>query len=134
MREIPEANLQILALNTNLYYRTNITSPDPCSQIKWLETKLEDAKSASKKVIIAGHVPPGYFERAYFDPFFTNKAGSVSNDLFASLVTKYSDTVRIHFSIESFEKKWIFFLFFSGFRFDFLPVFTTQKYPHFFLI
>ena len=44
-------------------------------------------------MIVSGHVPPGFYERKYIGPFFTNGAGSVANDLFVNLVNKYSDVV-----------------------------------------
>lgn len=33
VRESPELNLDIVVLNTNLYYKTNISEEDPCSQV-----------------------------------------------------------------------------------------------------
>ena len=53
------------------------------------------ARNSNKKVIVSGHVPPGFYERNYIGPFFTNGAGSVANDLFVNLVNKYSDVVSI---------------------------------------
>ena len=37
VRNFKDTSLQLIALNTNLYYRTNITTADPCSQLVWLE-------------------------------------------------------------------------------------------------
>ena len=93
VRNFKDTSLQLIALNTNLYYRTNITTADPCSQLIWLENKLDEARNSNKKVIVSGHVPPGFYERNYIGPFFTNGAGSVANDLFVNLVNKYSDVV-----------------------------------------
>ena len=58
-----------------------------------MENKLDKARNSNKKVIVSGHVPPGFYERKYIGPFFTNGAGSVANDLFVNLVNKYSDVV-----------------------------------------
>ena len=93
VRNFKDTSLQLIALNTNLYYRTNITTEDPCSQLIWLEYKLDQARNSNKKVIVSGHVPPGFYERNYIGPFFKNGAGSVANDLFVNLVNKYSDVV-----------------------------------------
>ncbi len=58
-----------------------------------MDDELLKAKQNGKKVIITGHVPPGFFERQVFGPFFQNKAGTKSNDVFVDIVLKYSNTV-----------------------------------------
>ena len=90
---LPKLNLRIMALNTNLYYRSNLTDKDPCSQLSWLESRLILSKRANEKVLITGHVPPGYFERHFIGAFFTNKGGSSANDVFVKIINNYSDIV-----------------------------------------
>ena len=101
---IPNSDIILISLNTNLYYRSPVTILDPCSQFLWLQEKLEEARRNGQKVILGAHVPPGYFERHNFGPFFTNKGGSESNDYFVNIVNNFSDIVskqpkfRIFFS------------------------------------
>ena len=86
-------NLQVLVLNTNLYYRTEIIIQDPCSQLSWLKMKLKEARDLDLKVVITGHVPPGFFERHYIGPFFANKGGYAVNDIFVDIINEYSDQI-----------------------------------------
>ena len=48
-KEIPGANLTILVLNTNLYYKTEINDIDPCGQLEWLESQLLLAKNLKSR-------------------------------------------------------------------------------------
>ena len=44
--------------------------------------------------IIAAHVPPGYFERDPYGPYFVNIFGDDHyNDYFADIVTRYSHKI-----------------------------------------
>jgi len=54
-----ESNLTFLALNTNLYYKTNNSGPDICGQLTWIRSELEQAVRDLRQVIILSHVPPG---------------------------------------------------------------------------
>ena len=69
-KHMPKLNMDILALNTNLYYRTKNTELDPCGQFTWLSSQLQDAEKYKRKVLITGHVPPGFYERTNIGPFF----------------------------------------------------------------
>ncbi|KAL8577172.1 hypothetical protein ACOMHN_063431 [Nucella lapillus] len=54
--------LRIVALNTNLYYTSNKQTPgisDPSDQFQWFRSVLQNARNASEKVIVTGHIPPG---------------------------------------------------------------------------
>ena len=51
----PNSNLQIVVLNTNLYYDSNDLTKDvedPAGQFVWLEDKLTAAANANQKVYI----------------------------------------------------------------------------------
>ena len=46
-------NLQLVGLNTNLYYKSNnqtIRMPDPANQFQWLDDTLTDASTNNRKV------------------------------------------------------------------------------------
>ena len=88
------SNLTLLALNTNLYYKTNNTGPDICGQLAWLRTELEKSVRAQTQVIITAHVPPGFFERDPFGPFFETSFGDHHyNEDFVDLVREFSGTI-----------------------------------------
>ena len=89
-----DSNLTILALNTNLYYKTNNTGPDICGQLAWLRTELEKSARAHTRVIITAHIPPGFFEREPFGPFFETGFGDHHyNEDYVDLVQEFSDTI-----------------------------------------
>ena len=65
--------LQLVALNTNLYLETNMVTRhsyqhDPADQWHWLQRTLKRARDKHKTVIIFGHSPPGVFERDWSSP------------------------------------------------------------------
>lgn len=92
--DMPKINLTIIVLNTNLYYRTGLQDLDPCGQMFWLDNKLQTYKALQKRVLITGHVPPGFFERHYIGPFFDTADQSSYNDMYVNMVENYGDTVR----------------------------------------
>ena len=59
----------LMGLNTNLWYRSNkidFDQPeDPLGQFAWMESKLDQARIDSEKVLLFAHIPPGKFERFY---------------------------------------------------------------------
>lgn len=65
----------ILVLNTNYWskkaydFTSKITLIGD-KQMSWLNTELEMAKNHSYKVIIVGHIPPGYDKRVKYHFFF----------------------------------------------------------------
>lgn len=81
-----ELNLTIIALNTNLYYRTGLTELDPCGQLFWLDDQMSKYKTLNRRVIITGHVPPGFFERHYIGPFFDSDKTDSYNDNYVNMV------------------------------------------------
>lgn len=86
------ADLKVIILNTNLYnVPNNLThdQDDPCEQLKWLEFQLKMAESKRNKVIIAAHIPPGYFERWIGPPFFNPG----QNDRYVQLIQTYGDII-----------------------------------------
>ncbi len=88
------SNLTFLALNTNLYYKTNNTEPDICGQLNWLRTELEIADRSDSRVVIVAHVPPGFFERDPFGPFFETSLGDHHyNEDFVDLIREFSGRI-----------------------------------------
>ncbi|KAL3857501.1 hypothetical protein ACJMK2_012167 [Sinanodonta woodiana] len=56
-------NIRIIAMNTNLYYtgdQLTVNVSDPADQFAWLDSVLTQAVTNNEKVIITGHVPPGF--------------------------------------------------------------------------
>ena len=88
------SGITFLALNTNLYYKTNNTEPDICGQLEWLRSELENAALEQGRVIVFGHVPPGFFERDPFGPFFETSQGDHHyNEDYVQLVRQFSDVI-----------------------------------------
>ncbi|XP_064489500.1 sphingomyelin phosphodiesterase-like [Ornithodoros turicata] len=58
--------LKVISLNTNFCYIYNwwlvYNSTDPEDQLQWLVSQLQESEDAGEKVLIIGHVPPGYSE------------------------------------------------------------------------
>lgn len=90
--------LRIIAVNTALYYYDleTKTLDDPADQFAWLDDQLSLATSRGEKVIITGHVPPGFspldgYRQMY--PHFNKK--------FILTVLRYSDVIiALHFGHE----------------------------------
>jgi len=83
----PSSDLQMLVLNTNLYYESNNLTKneeDPAGQFKWLEDKLSAAKSASQKVVLVGHIAPGMFEKHRSKYWFYPNFNKRFNDILRS--------------------------------------------------
>ncbi|EME83863.1 uncharacterized protein MYCFIDRAFT_44398 [Pseudocercospora fijiensis CIRAD86] len=63
--KVPNTNLRIISLNTNLFYKFNLwvyeadMQYDPNRQFKWLVDELQSAEDARERVYIMGHMPPG---------------------------------------------------------------------------
>ena len=107
---------QVIVLNTNLYnVPNNLTwgEDDPCGQLTWFEQELQLAQSKNIRVrepkkcainsksnlklvfvqvIVAAHIPPGYFERWIGPPFFN----SGQNDRYVQLIHRYGDVILTH--------------------------------------
>ena len=91
-----EYNLIFLVLNTNIYAKSNYSgSEDPCEQLEWLDGQLNEVtNSASNRIFILAHIPPGYFERDTSPgPFFQNvyKNDTRFNDRYLEIITKHSE-------------------------------------------
>ncbi|GFR28023.1 acid sphingomyelinase-like phosphodiesterase 3b, partial [Trichonephila clavata] len=92
--------LRIISVNTILWYiPNNLTSdvPDPGNQFQWLEAVLKNSSQSLEKVYIIGHVPPGYYNRAY-------KGGETSPTMhhqhaesFTKILLKYSPIITGQF-------------------------------------
>ncbi|XP_025900429.1 acid sphingomyelinase-like phosphodiesterase 3b [Nothoprocta perdicaria] len=69
----PSTRGRMVVLNTNLYYDQNnqtAEEEDPGGQFQWLEETLSNASKAGEMVYIAGHIPPGFFEKKRGKPWF----------------------------------------------------------------
>jgi len=60
----------LIILKSFKYHANNNSGNDICGQLYWLKVNLNDARINKYRVIITGHVPPGYFERKPDRPFF----------------------------------------------------------------
>jgi len=91
--------LVFLVLNTNLYYKAgHLASTDPCGQLQWLDDQLGSATStATNRVMIVAHVPPGFFERdPSFGVYMKDQNGDDGlNDRYVDIVNKYNNTDTI---------------------------------------
>ena len=103
MRHLPDLNLDVIAMNTNLYYRTSIIDLDPCEQFFWVSDQLKMAKKKNRKVIITGHVPPGFYEREYIGPYFDQirqdepiNKGDINNQMYSYMANEHHDTIVAH--------------------------------------
>ena len=55
---------------------------------------LLSAREVKAKVLITAHVPPGYFERAFYGPMLkTNWTTQNINNDYADLMTNFTDVV-----------------------------------------
>ncbi|KAK2723170.1 acid sphingomyelinase-like phosphodiesterase 3b [Artemia franciscana] len=92
---MPNKGLKVLVLNTNLYnVPDNLTSniEDPCGQFTWMERELKKAERAGTKVLVAAHIPPGYFERFVVSPFYNE----IHNKKYINLLNDYGDVILAH--------------------------------------
>lgn len=96
------ASLLGIVLNTNIYYynRMPLDEEDPCGQLGWLESQLQEL-GPDQKVIIMGHVPPGFFELDlhYDHPMFSIKHGQRLTRRFQEIVSRpgYAEKIVAHF-------------------------------------
>ncbi|EFA84874.1 metallophosphoesterase domain-containing protein [Heterostelium album PN500] len=93
--ELIEPGLRIISLNTVFYYTQDnqcVNETDPGNQLSWLSKTLESAKSNNEKVMIIGHVPPGYNEHYNIPNFYEQ-----FNDRFLSVFSNYSEQIIAHF-------------------------------------
>jgi len=62
---VPNLNLRVISVNTNLYYRENFwlyeknMEYDPEGQLAWLVSELQAAETAGQRAYITGHIPFG---------------------------------------------------------------------------
>ncbi|RXG71911.1 Acid sphingomyelinase-like phosphodiesterase 3b [Armadillidium vulgare] len=83
---------QVVVINTNLYYRNNKLGEDlkdPGFQFKWLRSSLQDAKNTKRKVLIAAHAPPGYWERSPKISFLNDSY----NDEFVDILNEFGEQI-----------------------------------------
>ena len=106
VRHLPELNLDVIAMNTNLYYRTRIRDLNPCEQFFWVADRLSEAKEKKRKVIITGHVPPGFYEREYIGPYFDQirqnepmHKGDLNNQMYTFMSNEHHNTIGIFHSL-----------------------------------
>lgn len=117
-----KSGLRIIALNTNLYYNDDQTKnlTDPAEQFAWLDDQLSAAASRKEKVILTGHVPPGFTP-----PSGTMQMFSHSNEKFVETVLRHSDVVTaLHFGHEHHDN---FRLFFNSSGSPVVPLFIAPS-------
>ncbi|XP_055886694.1 acid sphingomyelinase-like phosphodiesterase 3b [Biomphalaria glabrata] len=95
-------NVRLLALNTNLYYKSDKLTPnvpDPVGQFAWMQRQLQEAKSTGEKVILTGHVPPGLPI-----PEITDWYWPVFKTKFMDILFNYTDIiVALHFGHDHYD-------------------------------
>jgi hypothetical protein len=64
-------------------------------QLQWLRRQLEQAARDSNPVAIVAHVPPGYFERDPFGPFFDTGPGDQGSMLKNSHFSRLAARSRV---------------------------------------
>lgn len=99
--------LRIIALNTNMYYKDLLTKDldDPADQFAWLEAQLTSAASKKEKVLLTGHVPPGYTTPRAVRWMFPN-----FNKKFVDIVLRHSDVITaMHFGHEHHDNFRLFY-------------------------
>ena len=52
-----------------------------------------EAEKKRVKVIITAHVPPGYFERQHYGPFYDYKAGHAPNEIYVDIINAFGHVV-----------------------------------------
>lgn len=78
--------LRIVSLNTNFCYTYNwwllYNSTDPEGQLQWLVNELQAAEDAGDKIILIGHIPPGF-----------NECTKVWSNQFHKIINRYESTI-----------------------------------------
>jgi len=100
--KVPDSNLRIISINTNLYYINNYwlyentMEADPSGQLAWVIKELQAAETAGEKVYIIGHMPMGQHD-AFHD----------GSHYFNLIVERYSSTISAlffgHTHVDQFE-------------------------------
>ncbi|TRY75626.1 hypothetical protein TCAL_14599 [Tigriopus californicus] len=99
---LANASLLAIVLNTNIYYynRLPLDEEDPCGQLGWLENQLTGL-GKEQKVIILGHVPPGFFELDlhHDHPMFSVRNGQNLTRRFQEIVSRpvLAEKIVAHF-------------------------------------
>ncbi|WAQ98424.1 ASM3B-like protein [Mya arenaria] len=103
-------SLRLIALNSNMYYTKDTATAhleDPADQFRWLEQTLNSSQAANEKVILIGHVPPGYTT-----PRAVRWMTKEFNQKFVDIVLRHSSTIAaLHFGHEHHDS---FRLFYKG--------------------
>ncbi|GFX31430.1 acid sphingomyelinase-like phosphodiesterase 3b [Trichonephila clavipes] len=98
--QLVKPGLRIISVNTILWYiPNNLTSdvPDPGNQFQWLEAILKNSSSSLEKVYIIGHVPPGYYNRAYKGGETSPTMHHQHAEAFTKILLKYSPIIAGQF-------------------------------------
>lgn len=86
---VPNTNLRIISLNTNLYYQDNYwlyertMETDPSGQFAWLVSELQNAENHAERVYMIGHMPMGLSDALrdasnYFDQIVNRYEGTIA--------------------------------------------------------
>ncbi len=88
VKPINDSNARFIVLNTNLYYSNHILpegdNEDPCDQVDWLKTQLQEADE-DDEIFVMAHVPPGFHERNISRPMFNVDGGDDIAGRFAEI-------------------------------------------------
>ncbi|CAN7945223.1 unnamed protein product [Ixodes pacificus] len=94
-------SLRLVCLNSVLWYTGNLapaTNVSKDDQLIWLHEQLREAQNLGEKVLISGHVAPGYYSRA-----LTPKLGTSGllrdevNEAYQDLIGNFTDVVSGQF-------------------------------------
>lgn len=88
--------LKLIVVNTNYYFILNkytwFKRKDIGNQWQWMKKELDLAKKFNQKVLIVGHIPPGFSERFYMSEF----KSAYENDHYLETLEGYGDMIIGH--------------------------------------
>ncbi|XP_060581957.1 acid sphingomyelinase-like phosphodiesterase 3b [Ruditapes philippinarum] len=105
---ITNSGIRIVAMNSNMYYTKDtltVDLEDPAGQFAWLDSVLTNATANNEKVILTGHVPPGYTT-----PRGVSWMTDAFNKKFIDIVLRHSSViVAMHFGHEHHDSFRLFY-------------------------
>ncbi|XP_053402457.1 acid sphingomyelinase-like phosphodiesterase 3b isoform X2 [Mercenaria mercenaria] len=102
------SGIRIVAMNSNMYYvkdTATVNLEDPADQFAWLDSVLTNASTNNEKVILTGHVPPGFTT-----PRAVRWMTEAFNKKFIEIVLRHSSViVAMHFGHEHHDSYRLFY-------------------------
>ena len=103
---VPDTNLRIISLNTNMWYVQNYwlyqrdMPADPDGQIAWLASELDGAEQRGERAYVIGHMAPGdhdalHAQSNYLDQVFDRYGETVAGMFFGHT---HLDEVQINYA------------------------------------